>query len=392
MQRERLIAFVSEASCIDVLENIAEKFNLNITVFEGGVLKAREEIENWKFLPEYLVIDTSAEDNGIDILKDTLTNGPDEETNLIVLGRENDVDVYQHVLTLGAASYNYHPVKEEALSIIFGNLVQNNIVTGLRINSEKLISVCSVSGGVGGSTIAANLARGVSLLHKQDTILVDLDLDTSCQQILFDEKDDGIYRDMMTAPERIDSTLLNQAVTKPNKKLSILSSFKNSGRKEISKKSVDILITKIQKYSKDSLIIADIPSRPKIGADLPQSSEIVIAVTNSTFFGLRNTVKFVRDLIDNDNYKGEIIIVINKSGENPALDAGIESFQKEFRQHKIIQIPFEPKKYGPPIIRNSALYEVGGKIQKSFLNLLSTLPTADKKNKENTRNTFSFFK
>ncbi|AVW89671.1 AAA family ATPase [Celeribacter baekdonensis] len=157
----------------------------------------------------------------IEAVRDIVADG----TEVILLGRENDVATYRTFLTAGAKDYLVLPL--DATGPLSDILTSEITPAEAKRTHGRAIAVCGVSGGVGASLLAANLsvacradeagemAPTVGLLDAELTfgsLAVDLDIETTS----------GLFEAFST-PERVDSTFLHATMHEVQPGLSVYS-------------------------------------------------------------------------------------------------------------------------------------------------------------------------
>ncbi|HSX74483.1 MAG TPA: CpaE family protein, partial [Shinella sp.] len=86
----------------------------------------------------------------------------------------------------------------------------------------RTVAFIGAKGGVGASTIAHNIAWGISTLFSSETILADLDLPFGTANIDFDQDPAQGIAEAVFAPERLDDVFLDRLLTKCSEHLSLL--------------------------------------------------------------------------------------------------------------------------------------------------------------------------
>jgi|GEM_PF-1941407 len=157
----------------------------------------------------------------IEAVRDIVADG----TEVILLGRENDVATYRAFLTAGAKDYLVLPL--DTTGPLPDILTSEAIPSATKRTHGRAIAVCGVSGGVGASLLAANLSVAcraggeravtptVGLLDADlafGSLAVDLDIETTS----------GLFEAFST-PERVDSTFLQATMHEVQPGLSVYS-------------------------------------------------------------------------------------------------------------------------------------------------------------------------
>lgn len=157
-------------------------------------------------------------------------------TIVVALGTQNDVSLYRDLIHLGVQDYLLKPANAD----VFADTLEAALEAaeeedaGVEISPDlkRTVVVTGVRGGLGTSTLAANLAwayasestgkvqKGQSAGHP--TILVDMDLVFGTGAMQFDLEPGRGLIDALLSPGRVDGLFIDRAAIKAREKLSIL--------------------------------------------------------------------------------------------------------------------------------------------------------------------------
>lgn len=92
-----------------------------------------------------------------------------EGTEAVIIGPENDVQLYRKLVGMGVRDYLVRPVQSEDLV----NVLAKSLFDKMGISESRVIGVIGAKGGVGTTTVAQNLAWTIAEDLKIKTILMD---------------------------------------------------------------------------------------------------------------------------------------------------------------------------------------------------------------------------
>lgn len=220
----RVEAFVTTEEGRDAVVHLLRQAALdsNATV-HTGTLQTMARLSGMTTFGDVMIAELgeTSLDSNIEAVRDIVADG----TEVILLGRENDVATYRTFLTAGAKDYLLLPL--DTKGPLPDLLSSESIPTEVKRAHGRVIAVCGVSGGVGASLLAANLSVAcraggegevtptVGLLDADlafGSLAVDLDIETTS----------GLFEAFST-PERVDSTFLQATMHELQPGLSVYS-------------------------------------------------------------------------------------------------------------------------------------------------------------------------
>jgi pilus assembly protein CpaE len=197
-------------------------------VIDGTCLDAANFLaKNQKFVPNYIVIDIGS--RGIETIPeiDQLAEYCVENTKVVVVGSQNDLNLYRQLLQRGVAEYFIKPFNVRDLKeALLRNATEVTKSGGVSADG-KIISFMSAASGDGATTVALNVAYQLAKEHKQKTLIVDMDYQFGMIARNLDLVANYGLKELYEHPEgAIDLTLIEKTVINYRDNLGIISSPK----------------------------------------------------------------------------------------------------------------------------------------------------------------------
>ena len=340
-QKDPFLAFVTDEQTERVIREIAESLLLpEDTVRRGSIEDAHTYLQQVRS-PSLLLVDVDQSKDPLDeIVK--LADVCELGTKLIAIGAENDVTLFRDLLTMGATDYLVKPLDKENLLRSVSSMDDRGAGLSSMGRLGKSVSFISTRGGAGATTVAANCGWVISQAAKRRVNLIDMDLHFgNLALILGAEATEGLA-DGLRQPDRIDQLFLERVMTPCGDRLFVV-----GGEESLSeafhggdRAAVDILINELR--SKFHFVLMDLPrSSSDVVYRAVQLSSTTVLVSDLSLAGMRDTVRLIK-FIQENSPGGQIILVVNKVGENPKAEIPIAEFEKGVGQPVDFQIAFEP--------------------------------------------------
>ena len=213
-----IYVFTPSQEAADVIRSTAEAAQCHAVIEIGDIAHAAVVARQWAATPEILMLDVSNETDQEAAIQKFAEAAPQGETSLIIVGRGDDIKTYRSFKQLGAMEYIPAPIEPQDFEQVLHAVQRAIAAREDAADPSKLILVASTRGGAGGSTIAAELARGVASRHGKRTLLIDLDVESGCQHSLFNVDPTRGFGLMLDAPDRADALLLNRTLARTAEK------------------------------------------------------------------------------------------------------------------------------------------------------------------------------
>jgi pilus assembly protein CpaE len=287
----------------------------------------------------------------------------DPDVCVLVVGELNNADFYREVTRgLGAADYLPKPLTRDKVARHFGAFVVGQVPASEGMLGGRAISVTGVRGGVGTTTIAANLSWHFGVSMRRHTVLLDPDLHLGMAAFLLNIQPGPGLRMALEAPERIDALLAERAAQPAADRLHVL-----AGEEKVTLlpqhapgAAARLLEALRRRYN---FIVADVPFAPvPVYRDLLQLVDQRVLVMEPTLAAVRDTLRLMA-LPHGQSQSQRPVIVLNRVG----IPGGLTRRQVEdaLKMKVDVAIPDLPRQVGTaatlgePAMTNSSGFRAG---------------------------------
>lgn len=173
--------------------------------------------------PDIVILDLypSIEDS-INLAKQITSMYPD--IPLIAVADTMDTSIILKVMRARVREFLKQPVnREELIAVISHVFKEKEAVSSLKSAESKVITLFGPKGGVGTTTIAANMATSLARHTKKDVILVDLDLQFGNVALHMNVKSKYSIQDIVSHIDQIEIPLLRSQMPRGSNGVSVLS-------------------------------------------------------------------------------------------------------------------------------------------------------------------------
>jgi pilus assembly protein CpaE len=320
-------------------------------IIRGGIAKAIEYLSEQRS-PHLLFVDISGVElplSKVQMLADVCEPG----TNVIAIGDYNDVALYRDLQAAGISDYLVKPLTRELVTKALapkpnGSGEMGRAATALKLG--KMVSFIGARGGVGATTLAANLAWHLANRQSRRVALVDLDLQHGDCNLLFNTETTPGLRDALANPLRLDPLLLDRIMTKHGERLFVLGSEEAiQEHVQFTASAIDTLFSVLR--SQFHYIVVDVPRIPIPG--YRRAFEIAdrrVIVVDQTMRSMRDAVRLKRafgDSTEAEHTEHRTIFVLNREGEAGSHGLSQNEINNVLQAKPTTTIPFMPKLVTP---------------------------------------------
>ncbi len=135
---------------------------------EGDVETAISKFASYAS-PDLVVIQTETIDSSFTDRLEALSANCSEGTAAMIVGPDNDVNLYRRLVSMGVSDYLVKPLQADA----FANHLAKTLIDKIGASDSALIAMIGAKGGVGTSALAQTLAWATSEELNQKTYLLD---------------------------------------------------------------------------------------------------------------------------------------------------------------------------------------------------------------------------
>ena len=322
----------------------------------GGITAA---VEAYRGSPTPNVIVLESEGRNDNILNglDGLSEFCDSGTQVVVIGRHNDVTLYRELVRRGVSDNLISPI---------GTLDVVRAICGLFTSPDakpvgRIVAVVGAKGGVGASTIAHNIAWATARDLALDSVVTDLDLAFGTAGLDYNQDPPQGIADAVFSPDRIDTNFVDRLLSKCTDHLSLLAAPATLERVyDFGAEAFDAIYDSLR--SSVPCIILDVPhvwtgwtQRTLIGAD---DILIVAAPDLANLRNAKNLVDFLRAARVNDRRP---YYCLNQVGVPKRPEIKPADFAKGLEDEPVAIIPYEPQLFGAAANNGQMIAEVSAK-------------------------------
>jgi len=150
------------------LENDWRFARVVVGVEEGGIENAIQSYQEFES-PDLLIIQTDNIDDSFIGKLEELAAHCDEGTGAIVIGPENDVNLYRSLIDMGISDYLVKPIAAPVMA----EVCAKTLIEKIGVTGSRLVAFIGAKGGVGTSLLCQSAACGVAQFMDQKTFLLD---------------------------------------------------------------------------------------------------------------------------------------------------------------------------------------------------------------------------
>jgi pilus assembly protein CpaE len=351
----RVLALVTDAATETMARLAAAELDLGEIAVEGADLAAAAERLRARASPSVLIVDLDgacmkADDDDPLAGLNHLAEACDPGVKVVAVGTRNDVGFYRTLLHAGVADYLVKPVAAADLvrairdGAGFGQkatLVDLTPRLDLAVKPHRLVAVVGARGGVGASTVAANLALALSERSPRMATLLDLDLRFGTSALAFDIEPGSGFKDVLADPTRIDPLLIERASIKVADKLVLLAAEEDLDAPLPATAGLVPLVEALTRGG--DWAVADVPRDLLLREpECLASAAAIVVVADLSLVALREVLRF-KDWAKTVAPEVEILIVSN--GSRPKLEGDLSAaeFARSSAGTLAAQIPFDAK-------------------------------------------------
>jgi pilus assembly protein CpaE len=341
--RPSLVAFAADAHSEEALEDgLADLVPGKLDVRRGSVRAAIAAMQK-EPTPKVLVVDISGEDQPLSALGD-LAYVVEPDVCVLVIGELDGVDFYREITRgLGAADYLAKPLTRDKVTRHFGMLVRGQAAVQGGMLGGRAVAITGVRGGVGATTIAANLAWHFGVTKRRHTVLLDPDLHLGAAAFLLNVQPGTGLKTALEAPERIDTLLAERAAQPVSERLHVLAGEEKAAvMPEYAHGAAGALLDALR--TRYNFIVADVPFAPvRLYRDLLDQVHQRVLVMEPTLAAVRDTLRLLA-LPNGARQTQRAVLVLNRIG----IPGGLNRRQVEdaLKMKVDVAIPDLPKLIG----------------------------------------------
>ncbi len=341
--------------------------------------------------PKFLFVDLSKSKEPMDDMN-ALAEVCEPGTMVIAIGKKNDVGLYRELINSGVQEYLVKPVTTDQIReciLTAENTLRMSVEPEVQVTeseTDKLIAIVGMRGGVGASTLASSCAWIIANDMNRNTAILDMDIYFGTDALTFDLEPGRGLCDALENPSRIDGLFIERAMIRQSENLSILGSEASLNDPTYTDPSAMSHLLSELKHN-FNYVIMDLPRN--MAAEYPlmlSEADEIILVSDLTLASARDVIRFLalcKTVAPGTNIK----VVLNKVAGAGMVEVDKKDFEASIEREVDWEIPFDPKlmiqvsRAGKPLPQAAKLSKVVKAIK-----VISTYITGDKS--ENSKESF----
>ncbi len=330
--------FSTEENSRQVSSGLAEDWRyarVKIETVNGGVDDAILYYASYES-PDLLVIQTDVIDEGFTEKLGELAGNCSEGTDAIIIGPDNDVQLYRKLISMGVSDYIVRPIE----AAVFSEVIAKTLINKLGVSGSRLIVTLGSKGGVGVSTMTQALALGLSELYQQKTLVMDAAGGWSPNTIGLGLEPSTTLKEAVKAAMKDDQAGLNRMILKVNDKLSILASGGDVMLEEgIDREGLEKLLNMAMTSYPVVIFDASSTTAELKKAALMMAHKVLLFSTSGLFSlrmarSLMGEIKDIREIKDEGGNKDILSFLLNQKGLQGKKELGVKEIE-EMMDHKV---------------------------------------------------------
>ena len=255
--------------------------------------------------PQLLIVDISGHQTPLTAIG-ALADVCEPDTRVVVIGDNPSLDLFRELKDMGVDDYLTKPLNQEQLQHAISKATGQ--VTRPHQRSGKQLAITGCCGGVGVSTLAANLGRALAA-HGAQTLITDLDHFGGDIDLLLDSQAGFGLMNLLSGQQEIDNLFVERACQEIDQRLFLLKSVGQRQQFEAERyHQLRQVLAKEYNY-----LVWDLPSRqlgqPGIG-DTLVAADIRMLVMSPTLSSLRQC-KAMLDMLEDSHHNQRTLLVLN---------------------------------------------------------------------------------
>ena len=366
-------AFCETPSTVSIMEEAITDRRLvraHFAVQAGGIAAAVEYYSTAP-TPNLIIVESQAQSSLMAAELERLASVCDSGTHVLVIGHQNDIQLYRELMRQGVSDYLVAPFSVlqfiDTVGRVYANPEEGPI--------GRTVAFIGAKGGCGSSTIAHNVGWAISEAMKENVVITDLDLAFGTLGLDFNQDPPQGISDALGSPERLDQTLLDRLLAKCTERLHLFTAPSTLDRDcdidgEVLESIIDLVRASVP------CVVMDIPHMWTGWArsTLLSADDVIITATPD-LASLRNAKNIVDILKANRSHDREPYLVLNQVGVPKRPEIGISDFTEALSLEPTLAIPFDPQLFGTAANNGQMISEVsnGAKIAQGFTDLAGSI-------------------
>jgi pilus assembly protein CpaE len=341
LDRVPLVAFVTDADSDAVLrETLLAELGEGSEVRRGDVIAATKSLRR-SSTPQALIVDVTGVDQPLTALEElALVVEPD--VRVLVVGERQDAAFYRQLTRgLGVLEYLFKPLTQEMVARhLLPYLRQGGTQRDMHLRGGRVITVTGVRGGVGATTLAANLAWHLGEEARRHTILFDGDLHSGASALLLGARTTNGLRAALEHPERVDELFVERTAQPCGERLHVMAAEEKPLEAVLSQPGAAARLMAMLRR-RYNFVVVDLPARSgPIAREILDMAHQRVLVTDATLTGAREMLRYAA-IPNAPTQSRRAFTVLNRAGQPGLLTAA--QMKEALGEEPDLTMPWLPK-------------------------------------------------
>ncbi|MEZ5814152.1 MAG: type II secretion protein ATPase [Alphaproteobacteria bacterium] len=321
------------------LENDWRFARVSVQDEEGDVENAIEAYQDINS-PDLLIVQTDTIDGGFTARLEELASYCSEGTSAIVIGPDNDVNLYRKLIDMGVSDYMVRPVSTPELA----GVIAKALTEKLGVTGSRLVAVLGAKGGVGATVLSQMLACSSADILKQKTILLDASGGWSTLGVGLGFEPSTTMGEAVRAAENHDEDSLKRMLHKAGEKLDVLAAGGDVMLEStVGPAQVEALIDMLMvKYP---VVIVDLShSAEDLQKTIVSRASQILVVSTPTLPALRlarSLIQEVREIRGGEDR--DVNLIINMQGQAAGNEVSKKDIEQAMEFSVAAYLPYDAK-------------------------------------------------
>jgi len=334
--------FIRDKQTLEAARSLIDDWRfarVNLSVEEGDVETAILSYKETKS-PTLVIIETDTTDESFISRLGELSFHCHEDTNAVVIGPVNDVNLYRSLTAMGVSDYLVRPVPQTILSEVIAKALIDKIGT----SGSRLITVVGAKGGVGTTSLTQAMAWGLSERMGQKTFLMDAAGGWSTLSVGMGFDPTTTLQEAVRAAANKDEDTLARMFFQANSRLHVMASgadpmLETSVNAQQYEELCDMLMTSYP------VVLVDLSGAiPSLKRTILSIAHEIVVVTTPTLPSLRAARTLMNEVkLIHGGSLSNVDLVINMEGMIPSKEVPKKDIKLALECDPSVTIPFDPR-------------------------------------------------
>ncbi len=328
-------AFLSDSATEEVIRGVLGELSLTNNVLRRADVKAATQFVTDNASPQLLIVDVSGSDLPLSDIQN-LAKHCEPRVRVVVIGDRNDVGLFRDLITLGVSDYVVKPVTQDLMHRALSKALGRESFARSGERAGKLIAVVGAHGGVGTTTVAANVAWLLSDREGRRVTLVDMDLHFGALGLMLDVKPSRGLREAFESADRIDDLFVERLMANHSERLAVVCGDESLDQVvRYNPAATSKLLDVMQRRS--HYVVVDVPRRPEAAfQEVLKRADTRIIIADQTLISARDALHLVRPIEGADSEQ-RTMLVVNRRAPATKGEVPVEDLERTL-EHKVDHI------------------------------------------------------